>query len=118
MGTTMASYPRIDRARFLSALAALPLATLGAATLESAYVCPPCGLACDKLAFSRPGACPACGMSLIPKSQRSAPYGLAQFPNHARSGAILLRAAGERDFSASGRQRKRALSFRPGHGVE
>ncbi len=81
----MAPYPRIGRARFLSALAALPLATLGTATPASAYVCPPCGLACDKLAFSRPGACPACGMALIPESQRSAPYGLAQFPNHANS---------------------------------
>ncbi|MCB0639145.1 MAG: hypothetical protein KDC54_21090 [Lewinella sp.] len=31
------------------------------------YVCPPCGLSCDTLTFSRPGACPHCGMPLLRK---------------------------------------------------
>ena len=30
------------------------------------YVCPPCGAPCDKLTFDKPGACPQCGMDLIP----------------------------------------------------
>src|SRR5262252_7169239 len=30
------------------------------------YVCPPCGLPCDKLTFDKPGNCPQCGMQLIP----------------------------------------------------
>jgi len=36
----------------------------GAAT--KVYVCPPCGLDCDKLTFDKPGNCPQCGMKLIP----------------------------------------------------
>src|SRR5947209_2078485 len=34
------------------------------------YVCPPCGLDCDKLTFDKPGTCPACGMILIEKGER------------------------------------------------
>lgn len=30
------------------------------------YVCPPCGLPCDKLTFDKPGNCPNCGMILVP----------------------------------------------------
>lgn len=30
------------------------------------YICPPCGLPCDKLTFDKPGNCPQCGMKLIP----------------------------------------------------
>jgi len=30
------------------------------------YICPPCGLPCDKLTFDKPGNCPTCGMTLIP----------------------------------------------------
>jgi putative intracellular protease/amidase len=36
------------------------------AGLAKTYVCPPCGAPCDKLTFDRPGACPQCGMDLIP----------------------------------------------------
>jgi putative intracellular protease/amidase len=32
------------------------------------YVCPPCGLECDKLTFDKPGTCPGCGMKLVPTS--------------------------------------------------
>jgi len=30
------------------------------------YVCPPCGLPCDKLTYDKPGDCPSCGMKLVP----------------------------------------------------
>jgi putative intracellular protease/amidase len=29
------------------------------------WICPPCGLDCDKLTFDKPGTCPQCGMTLI-----------------------------------------------------
>lgn len=32
------------------------------------YVCPPCGLNCDKLEFDKPGTCPVCGMTLVEKA--------------------------------------------------
>jgi CubicO group peptidase (beta-lactamase class C family) len=32
------------------------------------YVCPPCGLNCDKLEFDKPGPCPVCGMTLVEKA--------------------------------------------------
>lgn len=35
------------------------------------YICPPCGLECDRLTFDKPGACPACGMTLIEKIEPS-----------------------------------------------
>jgi hypothetical protein len=38
------------------------------------YVCPPCGCSSDGKDFDAPGACPSCGMDLIPK----APPSLAQ----------------------------------------
>lgn len=45
-------------------------AALGASPGQSAgakvYVCPPCGLDCDKLTFDKPGNCPNCGMKLVP----------------------------------------------------
>lgn len=31
------------------------------------YVCPPCGGACDRQEYSKPGSCPACTMTLIEK---------------------------------------------------
>jgi putative intracellular protease/amidase len=41
----------------------------GSAQAKKAYVCPPCGLDCDKLTFDRPGVCPQCGMTLIEKTE-------------------------------------------------
>jgi len=41
----------------------------GRATVDAAaavYMCPPCGLECDKLRFDKPGDCPNCGMKLVP----------------------------------------------------
>jgi hypothetical protein len=32
------------------------------------FVCPPCGCSADDKEFDAPGACPACGMPLIPKA--------------------------------------------------
>lgn len=36
------------------------------AAAPKTYVCPPCGLPCDKLTFDKPGTCPSCGMRLVP----------------------------------------------------
>ncbi|WP_273567450.1 hypothetical protein [Maribacter halichondriae] len=36
---------------------------------KQVYVCTPCDLACDELAFSQAGNCPNCNMELIPKSE-------------------------------------------------
>jgi putative intracellular protease/amidase len=47
-----------------SAASLLP-ATLEAGAKAATYVCPPCGLPCDKLTFDAPGACPKCGMTLV-----------------------------------------------------
>lgn len=41
------------------------------------YVCDPCGLPCDKIAYDHPGTCPKCGMPLV--DQEAA--------NHARESA-------------------------------
>src|SRR5207244_10849703 len=52
-------------------------AFLEAQTAKSAgtktYVCPPCGLPCDKLTFDKPGSCPQCGMTLIPLDGEGGP---------------------------------------------
>src|SRR5262245_60189435 len=37
------------------------------------YICPPCGLPCDKLTFDQPGNCPQCGMTLIPADGEGGP---------------------------------------------
>src|SRR5438105_4615193 len=41
------------------------------------YVCPPCGLPCDKLTFDKPGSCPQCGMTLIPADGEGGPPKIA-----------------------------------------
>src|SRR5438046_8432831 len=52
-------------------------AILEAHATESAgaktYVCPPCGLPCDKLTFDKPGNCPNCGMTLVPLDGEGGP---------------------------------------------
>jgi len=61
----------------LGLAAALPVRAIGqilsataapanAAQGTKAFVCPPCGLPCDKLTFDHPGDCPNCGMTLVP----------------------------------------------------
>ncbi|HSR50072.1 MAG TPA: DJ-1/PfpI family protein [Acidobacteriota bacterium] len=34
---------------------------------EAVYVCPPCGIHCDRIHHDKPGQCPVCGMTLIDK---------------------------------------------------
>lgn len=50
----------------LHAHAAAGEARAGQVAAARVYVCPPCGLPCDKLTFDKPGNCPQCGMKLIP----------------------------------------------------
>lgn len=35
------------------------------AQAKTAYYCPPCGQTCDDIAFTKPGKCPQCGMTLV-----------------------------------------------------
>ena len=62
------------RRRIGPMLAKLQEQAQGTGTVQQAvgklYVCPPCGLDCDKLTFDKPGVCPHCGMSLIEKTQQ------------------------------------------------
>ena len=57
------------------------------------YVCPPCGCAADGKEFDAPGACPECGMPLVPKSADSKPKDSAPKPPKAG-----LAQTGARDF--------------------
>jgi putative intracellular protease/amidase/DNA-directed RNA polymerase subunit RPC12/RpoP len=38
---------------------------------KKVYVCPPCGLDCDKETHDKPGVCPHCGMTLVEKTSES-----------------------------------------------
>ena len=40
-----------------------------AQSAATAYVCPPCGCPMHDVEFAKPGTCPACGMTLIPKPE-------------------------------------------------
>jgi hypothetical protein len=51
------------------------------------YVCPPCGCSADGKDFDAPGACPACGMPLIPKPA-DPPKPAAPTPPKAQDGAV------------------------------
>ncbi|PYS96996.1 MAG: hypothetical protein DMF65_12455 [Acidobacteria bacterium] len=53
--------------------AAATEARAGQAAAARVYVCPPCGLPCDKLTFDKPGNCPQCGMTLIPLDGEGGP---------------------------------------------
>jgi hypothetical protein len=46
---------------------------VGQSTAARTYVCPPCGLACDKLVFDKPGLCSTCGMTLVETSDNFRP---------------------------------------------
>ena len=35
---------------------------------QEAYICPPCGIHCDRLTHHQPGKCPVCGMDLMDKA--------------------------------------------------
>ena len=43
----------------------LYLVLLSCRVKTESYVCPPCGLECDTLSFSKPGLCPHCKMKLV-----------------------------------------------------
>jgi putative intracellular protease/amidase len=51
---------------FPAACRHLTAAHAGATAGAKVYICPPCGLPCDKLTYDKPGSCPSCGMTLIP----------------------------------------------------
>src|SRR5262245_11297879 len=57
----------------IAALASLPTLLrpipLAAHITDAKYVCPTCGLECDKLIFDKPGTCTTCGMTLIEKPE-------------------------------------------------
>src|SRR5690242_17472915 len=43
----------------------IPVASSARQASAGKYICPPCGLSCDKEVFTAPGVCPVCGMKLI-----------------------------------------------------
>jgi hypothetical protein len=43
------------------------------AIAKHGYICPPCGMPCDKLIFDKPGSCPQCGLILIPADGEGGP---------------------------------------------
>jgi hypothetical protein len=63
-----------------------------AQSAATAYVCPPCDCPMHDVEFAKPGNCPACGMTLIPKPE-PAPFEPKQLATG--SGAFL--AAGSRE---------------------
>jgi CubicO group peptidase (beta-lactamase class C family) len=65
---SVALNPRNDSG--IQALKSLKAAEGGPRAAGKVYVCPPCGLACDKQTFDKPGVCPHCGMLLIEKNRR------------------------------------------------
>jgi protein tyrosine phosphatase (PTP) superfamily phosphohydrolase (DUF442 family) len=59
---------KMKRRAFLVTSSAGLLATTGLTWQEKKlYLCPPCGCSADGQTFDKPGACPACGMTLIEK---------------------------------------------------
>lgn len=52
----------------LMAAAALGATSLADTGEDETYSCPPCGLECDDRPHEKPGRCPACGMTLVRKS--------------------------------------------------
>jgi DNA-directed RNA polymerase subunit RPC12/RpoP len=56
------------------------------------YVCPPCGCAADGKEFDAPGACPECGIPLIPKPAEPKPKDGAATPPTAHGGGEGLAA--------------------------
>lgn len=56
------------------------------------YVCPPCGCAADGKEFDQPGACPECGMPLVPKAPAQ------PTPPKARASLVASPDAGNKEF--------------------
>jgi rhodanese-related sulfurtransferase len=66
----------------------------GATKQDLAYVCLPCGSACDTIGFKKAGTCSHCHMKLVKKSTIThsdlAPEDLCSFIAQAATGSILL----------------------------
>jgi hypothetical protein len=60
------AYALLSPTRLFAASAPKSVASPARLAGAPVYVCPPCGLPCDKLTFDKPGSCPQCGMTLIP----------------------------------------------------
>jgi len=46
---------------------------VGKSAAARTFVCPPCGMPCDKLTFDKPGQCPNCNMTLVPADGEGGP---------------------------------------------
>jgi putative intracellular protease/amidase len=63
--------------------------SLGTAAEEAKhYVCDPCGMACDKTVYDKPGSCPVCGARLV--DQRAAEAALANRPAGKKVGILIF----------------------------
>jgi putative intracellular protease/amidase len=56
----------VGAALSIGLLAGAPVQRASSNVVPGKWICPPCGLDCDKLVFDKPGTCPQCGMTLIP----------------------------------------------------
>ena len=75
-----------------AACACAGLRISSAQSAATAYVCPPCGCPMHDVEFAKPGNCPACGMTLIPK-----PESLPFEPKELATGSGAFLAAGSRE---------------------
>ncbi len=72
----------------ITALLLLCLALVGAAESPKHYVCTPCGMACDKTVYDKPGTCPVCGSPLV--DQKAAEAALANRPAGKKVGILIF----------------------------
>jgi Heavy metal binding domain len=75
-----------------AACACAGLRVSSAQSAATAYVCPPCGCPMHDVEFAKPGNCPACGMTLIPK-----PEPVPFEPKELATGSGAFLAAGSRE---------------------
>jgi putative intracellular protease/amidase len=73
MAALIPAYALISPSRAFVARPRRAKSVLSTAQSAQTYVCPPCGLPCDKLSFDKPGSCPQCGMTLIPAGGEGIP---------------------------------------------
>lgn len=66
MAALVPAYTLLSPTRLFAASASKSPSSPARLAGAPAYMCPPCGLPCDKLTFDKPGSCPQCGMTLIP----------------------------------------------------
>ena len=75
-----------------AACACAGLRVSSAQSAATAYVCPPCDCPMHDVEFAKPGNCPACGMTLIPK-----PEPVPFEPKELATGSGAFLAAGSRE---------------------